>query len=84
MRSHDIVGWYLNPPDRALVLCVDQKSQIQAPDPTQPLLPLRPGQPERRSHDYIRHRPTSLLAALDTQTGKVPRDVIWSSVILRC
>jgi transposase len=70
-KVRDIVGLYLNPPDRALVLCVDEKSQIQALDRTQPLLPLRPGQPERRSHDYVRHGTTSLFAALDTQTGKV-------------
>ena len=61
----DIVGLYLNPPDHALVLCVDEKSQVQALDRTQPLLPLRPGQVERRTHDYIRHGTTSLFAALD-------------------
>jgi hypothetical protein len=58
----DIVGLYLNPPDRALVLCVDEKSQIQALDHTQPLLPMRPGQVERRSHDYQRHGTTSATA----------------------
>ena len=62
---------YLNPPDRALVLCVDEKSQIQALDRTQPLLPMRPGQAERRSHDYKRHGTTSLFAALDVKTGAV-------------
>ena len=67
----DIVGLYLNPPDRALVLCVDEKSQIQALDRTQPLLPMRPGQAERRSHDYKRHGITSLFAALDVKTGAV-------------
>ena len=67
----DIVGLYLNPPDRALVLCVDEKSQIQALDRTQPLLPLRPGQVERRTHDYTRHGTTSLFAALDVRTGRV-------------
>ena len=67
----DIVGLYLAPPDRALVLCVDEKSPIQALDRTAPLLPMRPGQIERRSHDYKRHGTTSLFAALDTQTGKV-------------
>ncbi len=70
-KVRDIVGLYLTPPDRALVLCVDEKSQIQALDRTQPLLPMRPGQPERRSHDYTRHGTTSLFAALDTATGKV-------------
>jgi transposase len=70
-KVRDIVGLYLHPPDRALVLCVDEKSQIQALDRTQPLLPLRPGQPERRTHDYVRHGTTSLFAALDTQSGKV-------------
>jgi transposase len=70
-KVRDIVGLYLNPPDRALVLCVDEKSQIQALDRTQPLLPMRPGQIERRTHDYIRHGTTSLFAALDVASGKV-------------
>ena len=70
-KVRDIVGLYLAPPDRALVLCVDEKSQIQALDRTAPLLPMRPGQIERRTHDYIRHGTTSLFAALDTRTGKV-------------
>ena len=70
-KVRDIVGLYLNPPDRALVLCVDEKSQIQALDRTQPLLPMRPGQAERRSHDYRRHGTTSLFAALDIATGRV-------------
>jgi transposase len=70
-KVRDIVGLYLNPPDRALVLCVDEKSQIQALDRTQPLLPMRPGQVERRSHDYQRHGTTSLFAALDLATGRV-------------
>src|SRR4051794_27171041 len=70
-KVRDIVGLYLNPPDRALVLCVDEKSQIQALDRTQPLLPMRPGQIERRSHDYKRHGTTSLFAALDVKTGAV-------------
>ena len=65
------MGLYLDPPDRALVLCVDEKSQIQALDRTRPLLPLRPGQVERRTHDYVRHGTTSLFAALDARTGKV-------------
>ncbi len=70
-KVRDIVGLYLNPPDKALVLCTDEKSQIQALDRTQPLLPMRPGQAERRSHDYLRHGTTSLFAALDVQTGKI-------------
>ena len=67
----DIVGLYLHPPEKALVLCVDEKSQIQALDRTQPLLPLRPGQVERRTHDYKRHGTTTLFAALDIATGEV-------------
>jgi transposase len=70
-KVRDIVGLYLNPPQRALVLCVDEKSQIQALDRTQPLLPMRPGQVERHTHDYRRHGTTSLFAALDIATGKV-------------
>jgi transposase len=70
-KVRDIVGLYMSPPDNALVLCVDEKSQIQALNRTQPLLPLRPGQAERRTHDYERHGTTTLFAALDTLTGKV-------------
>lgn len=70
-KVRDIVGLYLDPPERALVLCVDEKSQIQALDRTQPLLPMRPGQVERRSHDYVRHGTTTLFAALDVKSGKV-------------
>jgi transposase len=70
-KVRDIVGLYLDPPDRALVLCLDEKSQIQALDRTQPLLPLRPGQAERRTHDYQRHGTTSLFAALDVAAGTV-------------
>jgi len=70
-KVRDIVGLYLNPPDRAMVLCVDEKSQIQALDRTQPILPLRPGQPERRTHDYKRHGTTTLFAALNAKTGEV-------------
>lgn len=70
-KVRDIVGLYLAPPQRAAVLCVDEKSQIQALDRTQPLLALRPGQVERRTHDYKRYGTTSLFAALDTATGKV-------------
>ena len=68
-KVRDIVGLYLDPPDRALVLCVDEKSHIQALDRTQPLLPMRPGQAERRTHDYRRHGTTSLFAALDVKAG---------------
>ena len=70
-KVRDIVGLYMNPPDQALVLCVDEKSQIQALDRTQPLLPMRPGQVERRTHDYVRHGTTSLFAALNVKTGEV-------------
>lgn len=70
-KVRDIVGLYMNPPERALVLSVDEKSQIQALNRTQPVLPMQPGQPERRSHDYIRHGTTTLFAALDTATGSV-------------
>lgn len=70
-KVRDIVGLYLDPPERALVLCVDEKSQIQALNRTQPLLPMRPGQIERRTHDYARHGTTSLFAALDVKTGTV-------------
>ncbi len=70
-KVRDIVGLYLHPPTRALVLCVDEKSQIQALDRTQPLLPMRPGQAERRTYDYERHGTTSLFAALDVATGEV-------------
>lgn len=70
-KVRDIVGLYLDPPERALVLCVDEKSQIQALDRSQPLLPMRPGQVERRTHDYVRHGTTSLFAALDVKTGEV-------------
>ncbi len=70
-KVRDIVGLYLNPPDKALVLCVDEKSQIQALDRTQPILPMRPGQAERRTHDYTRHGTTSLFAALDIAVGRV-------------
>ncbi len=70
-KVRDIEGLYMNPPERALVLCVDEKSQIQAADRTAPMLPMGPGQIERRTHDYARHGTTSLFAALDTQTGKI-------------
>ena len=70
-KVRDIVGLYLRPPDKALVLCVDEKAQMQALDRSQPLLPMRPGQVERRTHDYVRHGTTSLFAALDVKSGRV-------------
>src|SRR3954470_3304306 len=74
-KVRDIVGLYLDPPIMAMVLCVDEKSQIQALDRTQPLLPLAPGIPERRTHDYERHGTTTLFAALDIATGAVIGDL---------
>jgi transposase len=73
-KIRDIVGLYLNPPERAVVLCVDEKSQIQALDRTQPILPLRPGLAERRTHDYVRHGTATLFAALEVATGKVTEE----------
>lgn len=70
-KVRDVVGLYMSPPERAIVLCVDEKSQIQALDRSQPMLPMRPGQPARRSHDYKRHGTTSLFAALNIATGAV-------------
>jgi transposase len=70
-KVRDVVGLYLNPPERAVVLCVDEKSQIQALDRTAPILPMLPGTPERATHDYARHGTSSLYAALDLTTGKV-------------
>ncbi len=70
-KVRDVVGLYLNPPENALVLCVDEKSQIQALARTQPVLPMMPGMPERRTHDYARNGITSLFAALDVASGKV-------------
>jgi transposase len=70
-KVRDIVGLYLDPPEAALVLCVDEKAQIQALDRTQPILPLRPGLPERRTHDYTRHGTSTLFAVLDVASGKV-------------
>lgn len=67
----DVVGLYLNPPENAVVLCLDEKSQIQALDRAAPILPLREGMPEKRSHDYVRHGTSTLFAALDIATGKV-------------
>ena len=70
-KLRDVVGLYLNPPERALVLSVDEKSQIQALDRSQPLLPLRPGIPARQTHDYKRHGTTTLFSALSMLDGKV-------------
>ena len=70
-KVRDIVALYLDPPERAVVLCVDEKSQIQALDRTAPILPIRPGLPERRTHDYVRHGTTTLFAALEVATGKI-------------
>lgn len=70
-KVRDVAGLYLSPPENALVLCVDEKSQIQALDRSQPLIPMRPGQAERRTHDYERHGTTSLFAALNVATGEV-------------
>lgn len=70
-KVRDVVGLYLDPPERALVLCVDEKSQIQALDRTAPILPMLPGVPERATHDYARHGTTSLFAALDVASGRV-------------
>lgn len=70
-KVRDVVGLYVSPPEKAIVLCVDEKSQVQALDRTQPLLPLEPGRPERHTHDYARHGTTSLFAALNVATGHV-------------
>jgi transposase len=70
-KVRDVVGLYLSPPERAIVLCVDEKSQVQALDRTQPIQPVLPGRPEKASHDYVRHGTTSLFAALDVATGRV-------------
>ncbi len=70
-KVRDIVGLYLSPPDRALVLCVDEKTEMQALERTQPVLPMRPGQPERRASGYVRHGTSSLFAALDVAAGRV-------------
>jgi transposase len=70
-KVRDVVGLYMSPPERATVLCVDEKSQVQASGRTQPLLPMAPGQAERQAHDYVRHGTTSLFAALNVATGEV-------------
>ena len=74
-KVRDVVGLYVNPPDGALVLCVDEKTQVQALDRTAPVLPLRPGLPERRTHDYVRGGTTNLYAALDVASGHVITDM---------
>ena len=74
-KVRDVVGLYLNPPDAAVVLCVDEKTQIQALDRTAPVLPLLPGTPERRTHDYVRNGTTNLYAALDVASGNVISDL---------
>jgi hypothetical protein len=71
----DIVGHYLDPPARSLVLCVDGKPSIQATEGTAPVVPMRPGQPERRTHDYVRHGTRDLFAALDVRAGTVIGEV---------
>lgn len=73
-KIEDIVGLYLNPPEQAIVLCIDEKSQIQALNRTQPILPLRSGLPERATHDYVRHGTTTLFAALEVATGRVTQE----------
>lgn len=70
-KVRDVVGLYLNPPQNAVVVCVDEKTQVQALDRTAPILPMRPGLPEKATHDYVRHGTTSLFAALEVATGKV-------------
>ena len=70
-KIRDVVGLYLHPPETAVVLCVDEKPQIQALERTAPTLPVRPGQPEAASFDYVRHGTTTLFAALEIPTGKV-------------
>ena len=74
-KVRDVVGLYLNPPDAAVVLCVDEKSQIQALDRSAPVFPLLPGTPERRTYDYVRHGTTNLYAALDVASGNVIADL---------
>jgi transposase len=71
VKIRDVVGLYLQPPTKAVVVCIDEKSQVQALDRTAPILPLRPGLPEKATHDYVRHGTTTLFAALEVATGKV-------------
>jgi transposase len=74
-KIRDVVGLYLNPPEKAIVLCVDEKSQIQALERTQPILPIRPGLPERATHDHVRHGTATPFAALEVATGRVTEQV---------
>jgi transposase len=74
-KVRDLVGLYMNPPDAALVLCMDEKTQVQALDRTAPVFPMRPGVSERQTHDYLRHGTTNLYAALDVASGKVIADM---------
>lgn len=83
-KVRDIVGLYLDPPERALVPCVDEKTQIQALDRTQPLLPMRPGQAERRTHDYERHGVTTLFAARRSSLLRRWRYPLWAPSETRC
>lgn len=76
-KLRDVVGLYLEPPENAVVVSVDEKSQCQALDRTQPILPLRPGLPERQTHDYIRHGTTTLFAALEVATGRISADACY-------
>jgi len=77
VKVRDVVGLYLNPPANAVVVCVDEKSQIQALDRTAPILPIRPGLPEKATHDYVRHGTTTLFAALEVATGKITADACY-------
>jgi transposase len=70
-KIRDVVGLYLHPPEKAVVLCIDEKSQVQALDRTAPILPIMPGVPERQTHDYVRNGTTTLFAALEVATGRV-------------
>jgi transposase len=76
-KVRDVVGLYLDPPANAVVLCIDEKSQIQALDRTAPLLPIRFGQAERRTHDYVRHGTTTLFGALEVATGRITADACY-------
>ena len=78
-KAKDILGLYLNPPEKAVVVCVDEKTAIQALERTQPALPLRSGKPERQSVEYVRHGTVSLLAALEVHSGKYRR-AVWSVI----
>jgi hypothetical protein len=80
-KVRDVVGLYLDPPEKAVVLCVDEKSQIQALDRSAPVLPMMPGMPERRSHDCVRHGITTLFAALDIATGESPAPFIAATAL---